>query len=119
MKILVGAALYLCCSAIAILAHGLWAATPGTHASPFYWSMTGPTWEVCLSMVILYLGAFLSGIHPGRWRGTRLLPLIASGALVLFIAWIPWSWPCGLAATLLASLVLIWTVFFVAEARDY
>ena len=74
VKLLVGVALYLVCGAAAILVYAWWAATPGTHASPFEWSMTVPTWKVWIVMPIVYLGgAFLSGMRPARWVGTRLL----------------------------------------------
>ena len=35
LKLAVGALVYLVCGAVPILLYGVWAATPGTHASPF------------------------------------------------------------------------------------
>ena len=61
----------------------LWAATPGTHASPFEWGMTATAWEVWFAMPILYLGAFATVLLPGRWFGTRLFPLATAGVTTL------------------------------------
>ena len=63
----------------------VWAATPGTHASPFEWSMTVPIWIGWFAMTILYLGAFHTVVRPGRWYRSRLLPLAAS-AVATFAA---------------------------------
>lgn len=67
VKLLTGSVLYLICAAVPILAYGVWAATPGTHSDPFEWSMTGPAWHLWFGMTLLYLGAFLAGVRPGRW----------------------------------------------------
>ena len=55
MKLLVGMSGCVLCSAAAILAYGVWAATPGTHASPFLWAMTAPSWVLLFAMTALYL----------------------------------------------------------------
>ncbi len=81
-KLTVGVGVYLVCAAIPIVLYAWWAAIPGTHASPFYCSMTLPTWQLWISMPIVYLGAFLTGIRPGRWIGSRLAPLVAAAFLV-------------------------------------
>ena len=118
-KLLVGVVVYLVCAAAATLAYAWWAATPGTHASPFEWSMTVQTWKVWIAMPLVYLGAFLSGIRPGRWVGTRLLPLAAAGAVTGLVLFLPW-WPvCGLGMIALSSVVLVGNILFVARARDY
>ncbi|HYW79237.1 MAG TPA: hypothetical protein VE890_06640, partial [Thermoguttaceae bacterium] len=44
-KLLVGLGLYLVCSVVPVAIYAAWAATPGTHASPFEWSMTIPIWK--------------------------------------------------------------------------
>jgi hypothetical protein len=118
-KLLIGVASYLLCAAVAILVVAWWAATPGTHASPFAWSMTVPIWKVWITMPIVYLGAFLSGLRPGRWVGTRLLPLAAAGMLAALIPELPW-WPLsGLGLIVLLSTVLVRNIFFVAQTRDF
>jgi hypothetical protein len=128
-KMFVGSVAYLVCSAVPLLAYGFWAATPGHHASPFQWSMTLPSWEVWFSMTLLYLGAFLSGIRPGRWIGSRLLPLVAA-ILVVFLVEVParetfvaetllgelsWRLPFILAA----DAAMIAGVFYVIRTRDF
>ena len=85
-KLAVGTGLYFAISALPILLYAAWAATPGTHASPFAWSMTLPAWMLWLGMSLLYAGAFLSGLRPARWFGTRLLPLAGSVLGTLMIA---------------------------------
>ena len=65
VKMTVGLALLLGTSGLAFLAYALWAARPGTHASPFYWSMTIDSAVMWLAMTPIYLGSFLSGIRPG------------------------------------------------------
>jgi hypothetical protein len=118
-KLLVGLTTYLLCAAATILAVSWWAATPGTHASPFAWSMTVPIWKVWITMPIVYLGAFLSGIRPGRWVGTRLLPLVAAGIMAALIPFLPW-WPLsGLGLIVLLSIVFVRSIFFVARTRDF
>jgi hypothetical protein len=122
MKLLVGLGVCLVGGPLAILGYGAWAATPGTHASPFQWSMTVPYWVIWFSMTLLYLGAFLSGLRPGRWLGSRLLPLVAAGFVVLMVN--VWNFTFGgvlpaLLLTVVAGAWLIATIFFVARARDY
>lgn len=119
VKLLVGVVVYLVCAAAATLAYAWWAATPGTHASPFEWSMTAPTWKAWIAMPLVYLGAFLSGIRPGRWIGTRLLPLAAASAVEGLVLLVPW-WPIfGLVIIALSSAVLVSNILFVVRARDY
>lgn len=119
VKLLTGAALYLVCAALPILLYAWWAATPVTHASPFCWSMTLPIWQVWVSLTSVYLGAFLSGIRPGKWIGTRLVPLAATGALTWLIQFLPWWWVWGLGAVVVTNVVLTANILFVARTRDY
>ena len=83
VKIAVGIALVWGLGAAALGTLCLWAATPGTHASPFEWGMTTAAWEVWFAMPILYLGAFATGLLPARWFGTRLFPLATAGVTTL------------------------------------
>ena len=118
-KLAVGGGLYLVCSAVPIAIYAWWAATPGTHASPFEWSMTFPIWKVWITMLILYLGAFLSGLRPARWYGTRLFPLAATGGVVLALSLLPWWGVVGLAVVLLLVVLLVAQILFVARTRDF
>ena len=119
VKLLVGGGLYLVCSAVPITIYAWWAATPATHASPFEWSMTIPIWMVWISMSILYLGAFLSGLRPARWHGTRLFPLATTGAMVSLLS--EWPWLGIVRLLLVASLIvlLVTQILYVARTRDF
>ena len=122
-KLGTGLVLYLACAAIPVIVLAFWAATPGTHASPFEWSMTLVTWWYWLVMTLVYLGAFLSGIRPARWYATRLLPLAAAGALAFVISMIasliPWWWAIGLPVLLLADLLFVAAIMSAAQLRDF
>lgn len=120
VKLAVGLALYAVCAALPILAYGLWAALPGTHPAPFQWSMTEPAWVCWLVMPLMYLGAFLTGIRPGRWFGTRLLPLL-SACLVCYVLGM-----CGAELSLwyLTGFLAAWpawivAILWVARTRDF
>jgi hypothetical protein len=117
-KLLVGSALFCVCAAIPILIFGWRVATPGTCPGPFEWSMTADAWAQGASLIGVYLGAFLTGIRPGRWVGTRLLPLAGSTILVFFIhalTQLVLFW--GALAALGAALVGL--ILFIARTRDY
>jgi hypothetical protein len=119
VKLATGAAVLLVCASLPIAAYGLWAAVPDHHASPFEWSMTGPTWRLTLLLPLLYLGAFLSGLRPARWFGTRLLPLVASVLFLALLYSLPWWWLAGLPLTLLLCGLLTAAICFAGRVRDY
>ena len=119
-KLVVGGGLYLLCGLIAILSYAAWAAMPGKHASPFLWWMTASAWEAWGVIAIVYLAAFLAGIRPARWFGTRLLPLAAGGGLAILLVFALMFWPLlGIAALLLAAACLIGLIHFTARTRDF
>ena len=117
-KLVWGAACVLGCGATVLLVLGLWAATPGTHASPFEWSMTWSSWWMLAVLPILYFGAFLSGVRPAHWYGTRLFPLLVAGLVVAFLAGSPWPW---LNATVWPLSVggLLWAIDASVDERDF
>jgi hypothetical protein len=119
VKLGVGLVLYLLCAAAPILMYAWWAATPGTHASPFEWSMTWPVWKAWTVGVNVYLAAFLCGIRPAHWLWSRLWPLAGIGMLVLLIQYLPW-WPIlGLGLLMALNVVLVAAIFTVVHTRDY
>jgi hypothetical protein len=122
-KLLVGMTLYLTVAAVPILVLSLWRSIPGTHPSPFEWSMMSNHWLVWYVLTPLYLGGFLTGLRPGRWVGTRLLPLAGIGIVVLGAAGaaieLVGSWLVALVAIAVLDFLLIITVFYVAETRDF
>ena len=84
LKIVAGSLLLVGVAAVPLFVYSLWASMPGTHASPFYWSMTEPWWRSVAVCWVCYLGAFLTGIRPAYWVGSRTWPLIT--ALVMSLA---------------------------------
>jgi len=116
-KIVVGLSLYLVLAGLAVAIYAIWAASSGTHASPFAWSMTVPVWMIWLSASLVYLGALLSGIRPAAWVGTRLMPLATACALATIAANLPPVW--GLAVALVAGALYVALILFVAETRDF
>jgi len=118
VKLVVGTVVLMLASALPILIYALWAATPGTHASPFLWSMTVPFWQIPVVVTIVYLGSFLSGIRPARWVGTRLAPLACAVALAIAVALLPgWWW--WLLLVLVVDGLMVVSVFFAIETRDF
>jgi len=119
LKLATGLALCLICAVVPVLWYARWAATPGTHASPFEWSMTLRAWQAWLTMPGVYLAAFLTGLRPGRWIGSRLTPLAGAGLLLILLQALPWWWLLGLTAVVLLDAWLIWDILYVAQTRDY
>jgi ABC-type transport system involved in multi-copper enzyme maturation permease subunit len=118
-KLATGMCVVLGCTLLPILVHAWWAAMPGTHPGPFDWSMTGGAFAAWLLTALVYLGAFASGIRPGRWYGSRLLPLVSvacTGTLVALAA--PW-WLIALPLLLLAAAVYVSDILWETETRDF
>jgi hypothetical protein len=129
VKLLVGLCVSLLCGAVAILVYAIWVSTPGTHAGPFRWSMTLPSWETCFRVTVLYLGAFLTGLRPGRWYRTRILPLATTLVVFVIVGWAAFGAEGGLIDTgislwpwlaiFVADAWLITAILFTARTRDY
>jgi hypothetical protein len=118
-KLATGAGVLLVCATLPVMLYAAWAAVPGHHASPFEWSMTAPAWRLVFLMPLLYLGAFLSGLRPARWFGTRLLPLLAAAVLLVVLAIVPWWWTLGVPLAVLLYGLLTANACYVARVRDY
>lgn len=118
-KLAVGLAAFLVIAGLPLTGYALWAAMPATHASPFLWSMTTWAWVILAQLPMVYLAGFLSGLRPGHWFGTRLLPLLGSLA-VLILAQVGFAWPwASLACCLAIDAALVLAIFEVAATRDY
>jgi hypothetical protein len=117
-KLSVGVGFVLIVGGLLVLLYAIWASTPGKVAAPFYWSMTAWAWQLWLCMPLLYLGAFLSGIRPARWFGTRLMPLAAAGFATFLIAMAPWWWLTAVALVFCAAMIVV-SIFYYADQRDY
>jgi hypothetical protein len=118
-KVVIGIVVYLVCSAFPILLHAGWAATPGTHPSPFLWTMTDMTVRLYLTMPVLYLGSFLTGIRDARWIGTRLFPFAGTVVLAVFVQLIPCWWIGGVGVLAAVILSLVACICHVAHTRDF
>jgi hypothetical protein len=104
--------------AVFILLHAIWAAGPGRHPSPFFWSMTVPAWKTWFVLPVFYMGTLLTGMRPGRWYGSRLLPA-ATGGLAGFVLMAQlWVW-VTIVGSALVTLLLAACVLSVARVRDY
>lgn len=118
VKLAVGALCLVAVNAAFVGIFGWWAATPQTHPTPFFWSMTLPAWNVGLAMLPVYLGAFLSGIRAGRWFGSRLLPAVAGILVTAAAMLLPWL-TLGALLALATSAVFVVCIFYYGQVRDY
>ena len=118
VKLAVGLTVLLAITGALIQLYAMWAASPGKHDSPFFWSMTIWAWQLWIAFPLLYLGAFLSGIRPGRWFGSRLAPLAAAGLLTTVATVVPWWW-LSLAIVLASSAAFVASILLYVETRDY
>jgi hypothetical protein len=118
-KLATGVGLVLACSLVPILAYGAWAARPGTHASPFEWSMTWPAFRIWLTFPLVYLAAFATGIRPAPWYGSRLLPLASIAIPAVLVQKLLAIWPLGVPLLLLLAAGLTGAILSEAETRDY
>jgi hypothetical protein len=118
IKLGTGLTVYLLCTGVALLLYAWWAATPGHYPGPFEWSMTADAWRLWLLLPLLYLGAFLSGLRPAPWYGTRLLPLAAGVVCLMWLFYEP-GWPLGWALTAAVYGLFATSICYVARVRDY
>ncbi len=120
-KIAIGLVVLMLFTVGPLLIYANWAATPGNHATPFFWVMTANAWRTCWALPSIYLGALLCGLRPARWFGTRLFPLLGTGLLVMLAigCWFWTGWWLGLAVLLVLDFVLLRLILATAEQRDY
>ena len=73
VKLFVGAADVLAVNSFMLGLYGWWSATAGNHPSPFFWSMTLPSWTLGVSLLLVYLSGFLCGGAPSAmvWHTPR------------------------------------------------
>jgi hypothetical protein len=117
-KLIAGATVYVLSSGLPLAIYTLWAATPGTHTSPFLWAMAAPIWLIWAELILLYLGGFLSGLRPGRWLGTRLFPVGASLLILVLVQFAAGVWIAPIICAV-ASGALLAAILNVGTTRDY
>lgn len=117
-KLALGCTLVFVLGGLMILVYAMWAGAPGKSPTPFDWSMTASAWQLLLCLGVVYLSAFLCGIRPARWFGTRLAPAVCGAVVVMLIYNAPWWWL--FAVTIVAaSSVLLTAIFYYIRRRDY
>jgi len=121
-KLLVGLTLSQLVIGLPLVIYALWAAAPGTHPSPFRWSMTTWAWQTWLLIPLFYLAGFLSGVRPARWFGSRLFPIAATIPLSMLFLTLMVLISNPLPAALLAVLLecgFALAIFHVTRTRDF
>jgi hypothetical protein len=118
LKLLVGLVLLMLVSGMLVVVFAWWAMTPGHFDAPFFWSMTIPTWQQWVALPPIYFGAFLAGIRPGRWFGSRLVPLVAGILVAVVTSSAPWFWS-SVILSLLGSGLGVLAIFYYVQSRDY
>jgi len=117
-KLVVGIVAILAIYTVAILVHGWWGATLGTHGGPFEWSMLLSAWRLMLVLPVLYLGAFVSGLRPAHWFGTRLAPLVAAIVWSMLISAVPF-WSVAIVMFLIACVFAVVAIAYFSAERDF
>ncbi len=118
-KLLAGSAAYLACSGLFVLGCVLLALSRQTENQPLQWWMVHPLVQFILLGMLLYLGAFLSGLRPARWYGSRLLPLCGCGMLAWGLILIAEWWIYGLLSLLVICGLLVVLILHLGESRDF
>ncbi|MBL9124810.1 MAG: hypothetical protein JNG90_14325 [Planctomycetaceae bacterium] len=120
-KLATGALLTWLMAGVPLLLYALWAATPGTHAGPFEWSMSRWAWDAWLALPLFYLGGFLSGLRSARIFGSRLWPLAGTAVLFPIVVLLSLAWSPGLAPVVCgaAAAFTLGAIFWVARTRDF
>ena len=118
VKLVVGFLLLMLLSGGLILLYAWWAATPGNVPAPFDWSMTRQAWVQWFALPPVYFGAFLCGIRPGNWFGSKLVPLAGAIAAGLLVSVLPWVWSAALASLVIVAIQLV-AIFHSVRVRDF
>jgi hypothetical protein len=83
--------------------------------------------QLCAAIPLLHLGAFLSGVRPGRWYGSRFLPLFAAILLYIVVQVVANSlmtvsqswWFSSLVVAPIIAVGFVGAILHVAKARDF
>jgi ABC-type transport system involved in multi-copper enzyme maturation permease subunit len=118
VKLGIGVLLIAIILTTAILVYGAWAAVPGNLSAPFEWSMTWDSWLLLAILPLVYFGAFLSGIRPARWFGTRLAPLAGVILIVAISAAMPFWW-LRWPVIVVSYVVVLMSIDYFTQTRDY
>jgi hypothetical protein len=128
-----GAAAVMIVAGVPQLLVAIWA----DNLMEFRGTMAAPAWQLTAGVLLFYFGAALSVLRPGRWYGSRFLPLLAG--ILLFVVlqvsdsivsyermqhgywqWVPSApWFATIALALLLELAFVVAILHVARSRDY
>lgn len=114
-KVLSGTALYAMATILPLAGAFAWCAILSSSVLPFTTGMIVPGLIDALTGLCLYFAAFLTGLLPGRWYGSRDLPLvaafvtalIASHAITAHVGWLA----SGIALVLALFIAASWAAF--------
>ncbi len=119
-KLCIGFAVVCVLTTTAVILICLRAAIPGNIPAPFQVWMTTPAWIAIACVSVVYHSAFLSGLRPARWFGSRLLPTIGTLPIAFGVGLLSyWSLIPGLMAVICLNWVLWIVVRNIADSRDY
>lgn len=83
----------------------------------FLWLVSAP---VCLSIVLIYLGAFMSSLREASWYKSQFLPLFAAIAIGILLAILANIWtPFVLIAMPIVQACFVVAIFYEAVTRSY
>ena len=86
--------------------------------------LSEPAWKAVAGFLLLYLGGFLSALRPGRWYGSRFLPLFAGILLFVVLQTIAqttssWMWVPVLISGPVLEVCFVAAILHVARARSF
>ncbi len=112
-KMLSAALIYSIAIVLPVGGLALWVATPGTHASPFHWSLTAPAWYAVAAGPAVYLSALFAGLRQGSIIGPRWWPLIGTATAFGLAAM---ALPTQFLVAISVALV-VWDTLLIAAVR--
>lgn len=119
-KLLAGVCICLLISVLPMAAFAYWAemkslASQGKQDS--IWTVSSP---VCVGIVLIYLGAFMSSLREAAWYKSQFLPLFAAIVLFLMLGILAGAWtPFVLIAMPLLEACFVVAILYEAVTRNY
>jgi ABC-type transport system involved in multi-copper enzyme maturation permease subunit len=120
MKLLAGVSLCLMVFVLPLVCFTYWAETKSLARSDgksYLWSVSSP---ICLGIVLLYLGAFMSSVREAAWYKSQFLPLFAAIAIAILLGILANSWtPFVLIAMPIVQASYVVAILYEAVTRNY
>jgi ABC-type transport system involved in multi-copper enzyme maturation permease subunit len=122
-KLALGAAVCLLTVGLPLLCFAFWVDNRLAFHSMAPW-LSEPAWKTDAGLLLLYLGGFLSALRPGRWYGSRFLPLFAGILLFIIVVVVAqstssWMWFPMLIAGPIFELCFAAAILHVARTRSF